>query len=713
MQKKGVKSAQATDLVVFSIIVLGIAEILTQLVVIREFLSVFYGNELVVGILLANWLLISGIGSYAGRYVSRIADKQKVVAVLHMAVAVLLGFYVYVIRNLYNMTFIRGEMVGVVEIFITAFLVLLPVCFITGFSLPLFSVLYSKKQGAAQIGKVYFFDSLSNIIGGLIFSFVLVYLLNSFQVAWLVLVTNMAAAAVVAWSMKTRWLALVPAILLLAGITVFTSLDLNIMTTAQQYPQQEVVAAEDSEYGRFVVTLTGEQLNFYENGMPLFSTAEPSVNEEKVHYAMLQRPEARNVLLVSGGVAGTTHELLKYDVSSVDYVELDPVLIDMGRRFTTNLDSPIIKVHNTDARMFIKQSEAHYDAIILDLPDPSTAQVNRLYTEEAFLDMKILLSSGGVLGLRLSAGENYMNEETAHLNAAVYNALNSVFAHVLVLPGDEAYYLASDAPLSYSAYDDIPVPTVYVNSDYIQQRLDQQRIKQHEATLAGSDAVNTDFRPVAYYYHLLYWLKHFETNYLTFILALLALSAAIMWRIRRITFAVMSAGFAGITVELILIFGFQAIFGYAYQSISLLITSFMIGLALGALLTNRILDTVSKRTISEICILIAVYSFAVPFLLTGISYASPLFGGFAALVFSLLTAAAGMLVGALFPAAGKMHFKEVGTTAGTLYFYDYAGACIGALLVSALLLPLLGMFWVCAIVAALTLSAAVLNILSK
>ena len=69
-----------------------------------------------------------------------------------------------------------------------------------------------------------------------------------------------------------------------------------------------------SPYGSLVVTKSGGQLNFIENGAPLFSTENAEKVEETVHYAMAQRPHAVNVLLVSGGVSGTLQELLKYPV---------------------------------------------------------------------------------------------------------------------------------------------------------------------------------------------------------------------------------------------------------------------------------------------------------------------------------------------------------------------------------------------------------------
>ena len=81
-----------------------------------------------------------------------------------------------------------------------------------------------------------------------------------------------------------------------------------------------------------MVTQAAGQLNFIENGVPLFSTENVGRVEETVHYAMAQRPNARRVLLISGGVSGTACEMLKYPVEAVDYVELDPLILRVARR---------------------------------------------------------------------------------------------------------------------------------------------------------------------------------------------------------------------------------------------------------------------------------------------------------------------------------------------------------------------------------------------
>ena len=72
----------------------------------------------------------------------------------------------------------------------------------------------------------------------------------------------------------------------------------------------------------------------------------------------------------------------------------------------------------------------------------------------------------------------------------------------------------------------------------------------------------------------------------------------------------------------------------------------------------------------------------------------------------LLTFLLAALVGGQFPLAGATGSGDAAATAARLYSADLAGAALGALLVSTLLIPLLGVTTVCLLTAALNLAAA-------
>ena len=173
------------------------------------------------------------------------------------------------------------------------------------------------------------------------------------------------------------------------------------LSTRLQYPRQRIVAKANSPYGKLIVTEADGQFDFLENGIPITSTRDDQHVEETVHYAMAQRPEARRVLLVSGGISGTAREILKYGVAAVDYVELDPLILALGKRYLpTNLADGRIRVINTDGRLFVKQTPERYDVAIIDVPAPATAQLNRFYTAEFLGEVKRVLAREGVVGFR-------------------------------------------------------------------------------------------------------------------------------------------------------------------------------------------------------------------------------------------------------------------------------------------------------------------------
>ena len=55
-----------SDVSVWSVFISGYFAVIIQCLLVREFLSVFFGNELVLGILFSVWLLCTGVGSFWG-----------------------------------------------------------------------------------------------------------------------------------------------------------------------------------------------------------------------------------------------------------------------------------------------------------------------------------------------------------------------------------------------------------------------------------------------------------------------------------------------------------------------------------------------------------------------------------------------------------------------------------------------------------------------
>jgi spermidine synthase len=457
------------------------------------------------------------------------------------------------------------------------------------------------------------------------------------------------------------------------------------------------------------------QYNFMENGVVLFSTDNVQRVEETVHYALAQRPAARRVLLVGGGVSGTAREILKYGVAAVDYAELDPLVLEVGRRWLpANLADPRIHALATDGRLYVKQTVERYDVVILDVPDPSTSQVNRFYTREFFAEVRRILAPDGVLSLAIGHyDEGYLDAEMSRMLATASCTLKEVFANVSVIPGGKVYFLASDGPLTTNIAERIEgagIATRVVCRPYLAAMLTPSRMADMRRALSDDAPINRDFSPILYYYHLRYWMSQFKVRFGLFEAALLLVLAVYLVRIRPLPLAVFATGFAASSLEVVLLIGFQMLCGSVYHQVGMVVTMFMLGLGVGALVMNRSLAGRRSRDLVWLLGGLALFAACLPAALMGLSRLDILGVAAAAkTAIPLLTLLLAAMVGMAFPLAAKLELARqadgpnVAAVASRLYTADYIGASLGALWVSTLLIPLLGVVAVCLLTAGLCL----------
>jgi predicted membrane-bound spermidine synthase len=104
---------------------------------------------------------------------------------------------------------------------------------------------------------------------------------------------------------------------------------------------------------------------------------------------------------------------------------------------------------------------------------------------------------------------------------------------------------------------------------------------------------------------------------------------------------------------------------------------------------------------------LAAYGLVLPWALSGLGRAGaaglPLWVGQGAIV--VLTAALAMLVGLEFPLAARVEGANVRSLAARLFTADFFGACVGALVAGAVLIPVVGVAGACGLAAGLNLLA--------
>ncbi len=505
--------------------------------------------------------------------------------------------------------------------------------------------------------------------------------------------------------------------LILANWMLFTGFQFEVDTYIKSllYPGQEIVYQRDTPYGNLVVARQNEQLNFYENNVLLCSGQEVKASEETVHYAMTQHQCPVNVLLIGNGISGTLKEILKYDIDRLDYVERNPWIIRLAQRYTGTIDDKKVHVANRDARLYIKQTGNVYDVVILDIPEPVTAEMNRYYTLEFFRELKRCLARDAIVSFSLASTADYVSEEAASFYSVIYKTAKEMFEHVKIIPGGKNYFLCSDHGLTYRIPEIIEqknIHTDHVNKYYMDTRLLKQRSEYILGQLDKDVPVNKDFKPVGYLLQLNYWLSYFKINYwiiisVVGIVVLLLLSLSVK---NPVNTGLFFAGFTGSTLEIVLLLAFQIIHGYVYHVLGIVIMVFMGGLAVGAMYRKRFISPASSFNYSVLQFILGMYAILLPFILLLLKnyYVHPcLMHG----VFFVLTFIASSLAGMIFNMASFQRKGDVAGISSDIYSVDLWGAAAGALLVSAFLVPVFGLIIVALIPGVLMLLSGMYSML--
>ncbi|WP_238963846.1 polyamine aminopropyltransferase [Mycobacterium paraintracellulare] len=311
-------------------------------------------------------------------------------------------------------------------------------------------------------------DYLGALLGGLVWPFLLLPQLGMIRGAAATGMINLAAAAVVALFLLRRVVSTRQLLLALCALAAALGLLATLLlrsadvetTSRQRLYADPIVAYRHTPYQEIVVTRRGNDTRLYLDGGLQFSTRDEYRYTESLVYPAVGKG-ARSVLVLGGGDGLVARELLRQPgVSRIVQVELDPAVIDVARTTLRganggSLDNPRVAVVTQDAMNWLRGPDLdRFDAIIVDLPDPDTPVLGRLYSSEFYALASRALAPGGLMAVQ--AGSPF-STPTAYwrtvstIRAAGY-AVTPYHVHVPTF-GDWGFALAQRA-------DTAPTPTV-------------------------------------------------------------------------------------------------------------------------------------------------------------------------------------------------------------------------------------------------------------
>lgn len=434
--------------------------------------------------------------------------------------------------------------------------------FLIGLEIPVVTRINKEYTDELKINLDYILsaDYFGCLAGALLFAFVLLRFFPLTEGSFIASTLNFIPAMLAFVFFYKQGRVKKPGRLVLVSLLVFVSLLIGFkynrvwnFKLEQHLYDDRIIYAKTTRYQHLVVTHnpTLDEYRFYINGHIQFSSMdEARYHESLVHPAMQVATARKHVLILGGGDGMTLREVLKYsDVQSVDLVDLDPDMVklcathpvlrqlnngafddarvkvvdsqgietgdwyylfqDNGTEDANKL--PVaekvatLNVINVDADKFISNVRDRYNIIFIDLPDPSTVELNKLYTKGFYSKVKRLLADGGVVAIQ-STSPFFARESYWCINRTVRAAgLSTVNYHVNVESfGDWGFVLATKS-LKKGYVDKriaemnlAGVDTKFLTADVFRASMvfgkDMMQIKNTE--------VNTLMQPVLHMYYL-------------------------------------------------------------------------------------------------------------------------------------------------------------------------------------------------------------------
>ena len=256
-------------------------------------------------------------------------------------------------------------------------------------------------------------DYYGCLLGGIFFAFIGLPIFGLIYTPFILGFVNFSVSIVVLIFLWDLLKASDRKLLLSIGVFIMITLSTGLFVTdpiikfgEQQKYADKVIYAEQTKYQRIVITQWKNDYWLYLNGnQQLCTRDEIMYHEPLVHPAMTMHPNPTDVLVLGGGDGCAVREILKYPkVKEITLVDLDPAMTNLGKtnpiltKLNQNsLSNEKVKILNDDGYKFLQATDNYYDIIIIDLPDPRSVELGRLYSHEFYKICYKHLRPGGVI----------------------------------------------------------------------------------------------------------------------------------------------------------------------------------------------------------------------------------------------------------------------------------------------------------------------------
>lgn len=359
--------------------------------VLSTLATYFLGDSVFQWTMIVSMMLFSmGLGSRISRYIS--GDLLKKFIYIEFILSLLVAFVSII-------TYLSSAYYGDNTIIIYGLSIL--VGLLIGMEIPLVMRLNDEHEELKiNVSSVMEKDYYGSLLGGVFFAFIGLPYLGLTYTPFILGSINFLVACLLVYilwkfieqKLQKRLLVLITGVALIIGAGAFTAKGIIDFGEELRY-KDRVVFSEQTKYQRIVITQSKEAYWLFINGnQQLSSIDEVMYHEPLVHPVMGLLKNPKHILVMGGGDGGAVREILKYpSVEKITVVDLDPRMTELGQTQDwlvsmnqNSLNSEKVEIINADGFTWLENNQDYFDAVIIDLPDPKTVELGRLYSYEFY-----------------------------------------------------------------------------------------------------------------------------------------------------------------------------------------------------------------------------------------------------------------------------------------------------------------------------------------
>ncbi len=402
-----------------------------------------------------------GLGAYISKFFSK--NLFNVFVTIELGIGVIGGIssLILFLANIYVLNY--SMVMYIVIIIIGTF---------AGAEIPVMTriIEQDEKNLKVTLSSIFSFDYIGGLVGAIAFPLILLPKLGYFSTSFLCGLLNIIAALLIMWKFGERveYIGLYRLLgMILAGSMVLGMIFADNISNEIEggLYQDRVILIEQTQYQKIVMTRHKDDVRLFIDGNTQFSTAdEYRYHEALVHVPMNELDKREKVLILGGGDGMAVREVLKYDeVQHIDLVDLDAEMIricstneNIMKINQNSLLSDKLTVHTMDAYEYLEECTDQYDLIIVDLPDPNSEVLNKLYSNVFYRMCGGVLSDEGVLVVQ-STSPYYATDAFWCIHKTIESEGFQVKAYHLEVPafGDWGFNMASRRELSENISFDV------------------------------------------------------------------------------------------------------------------------------------------------------------------------------------------------------------------------------------------------------------------